>query len=120
MLPSAEHLARRHGAFCLKYRVAWRECSKALAGALELASELAGNREEDEPAALLYALTLRPRVEARRLARDARRHLDLRVDDIDLENLRLGALDPRTGIGFNEVRDFFAARTRDAFLRPVK
>jgi hypothetical protein len=131
MLPSANHLARRHGAFCLKYRVTWRECSEALAGALKVASELAGDRAEDEPAALLYALTLRPRAlgdawigfpvtEACRLARDAGSHLDLRVDDVELENLRLGTLDPRTGIGFGEVRDFVAARTRPAFLRPVK
>jgi len=43
MLPSANHLARRHGAFCLKYRVAWCECSEALAGALAVAPELVGS-----------------------------------------------------------------------------
>jgi hypothetical protein len=130
MLPSADHLARTHGAFCLKYGVPWRDCREALAKALEIASELAKDREEDEPAALLYALTLHPRAlghawadfpitEARKLARDAGRHLDLRANDIELENLRLGTLDPRVGIGFEELRAFLAQRTRPAFLRPV-
>ena len=131
MLPTASELARRHGAYCLKYEVRWRECHVALAEALSVADALARGRVEDEPAALLYSLTLRPRtigdawdafpvLEARRLTREAGRHLDLKADDVALENLRLGVLDPRTGIGFEALRAFLAARTRPAYLRPVK
>lgn len=131
MLPSADHLARRHGAFCLKYSVTWRECRKAFEAALAIASELSKDRPEDEPAALLYALILHPRAlreawlgfpvaEACRLARDADRYLDLSPDDVELENLCLGTLDPRVGVGVEEVQAFIAERTRPAFLRPVR
>src|SRR5262245_33011596 len=100
MLPSAPVLARRHAAFCLKYSVAWRDCAEALEHAVRLATVLCGDRAEDEPAALLLALTLQPRVlgdswsdfpiaEARRLARAQGLHLDIKVTDVELENLRL-------------------------------
>jgi hypothetical protein len=131
MLPSGQELARRHGAFCLKHGVSWRECAVALEEAMAVANALAGGRVEDEPAALLYALTLRPRAlgeawtsfpvaEARRLARAAGLHLDLRVDDLALEDLRLASLDPRLNTGFEELRAFVHARTHAAHLRPVK
>lgn len=129
MLPSADELAHRHGAFCRKYEVAWRECSRALGEALREAEQLAQGRAEDEPAALIYVL--RPRVigaawgafpilEARRLARTAGLLLDLRADDVELENLRLAVLDPRTGVGFEPMRAFIASRARPLHMRSVK
>jgi hypothetical protein len=131
MLPTLNQLAGSHGAYCLKHHVAWHDCSGALGEALALAVELAGDRTEDEPAALLYALTLRPRAldqawlafpvaEACRHARRVGLHLALDVDDVELENLRLGAMDPRLGIGFDQIRAYCAARMRPAYLRRVK
>jgi hypothetical protein len=149
MLPSGRALAARHAAFCSTYGVAWRDCAGAFERALRLAAALAGDRAEDEPAALLLALTLHPRdlgdawsdfpiAEARRLARSQGLHLDVKITDVELENLRLRLVQRRAQhlsrsaagqgepegevahLGFEELRAFLAARTRPLHLRPVR
>lgn len=131
MLPTTRELAKRHGAFCLKKHIKWSECDVELSAALALAEHLTEGRAEDEPAALLYTLSLPARAlgdawlafpleQALRLGREAGLRIDLQPDDVDLMMLLLAVMDPRLGVGFPEVRAFVAARTRPAHLRVVK
>ena len=97
-----------------------------IAEALRMASELAGGRVEDEPAAMLAspcpcggtrsraAWTHFPIVYARNLAaKTLGARLDVELDDLDLGILRLRIV---TGDAtFDEVRTWFAAH-----LRPLK
>jgi hypothetical protein len=154
MLPSARELARRHAAYCLKYNVIWRDCAGALDLMVRLAVALAGDRTEDEPAALLFALTIQPRalgdswtvfpiVETRRLARSQGLSLEVKVTDVELENLRLLLIQHRVRylpggveslpllepdelaavaarLGFLDLCAFLAARMRPLPVRLVK
>jgi hypothetical protein len=154
MLPSARELAQRHAAFCLKYDVRWRDCAPALDVAVRVAAALAGDRAEDEPAALLFALTIQPRalgdawtvfpiIEARRFGRSYGLSLDVKVTDVELENLRLKLIQRRAQLlpggvesllllgaddladmavrlGFLDLLAFLAARTRPLPVRLLK
>jgi hypothetical protein len=89
-----------------------------IAAALGLAQKLAGDRPDDEPAALLFALSRDaralgpawedyPLVCARNMARAAGFELDAWPREVELENLRL-----RVAFGaasFDEVRAWVAA-----------
>jgi hypothetical protein len=92
-----------------------------IAAALQLAVELSGNRPEDEPAALLFALSRHaralgaawedyPLVCARNMARSIGLDLAAWPREVELENLRL-----RVAFGqadFEEVRAWVTAHLR--------
>jgi hypothetical protein len=124
MLPT---LAAIRGAYdFMKLRHRWRR-PLDLVGveeALREAATLAGDRAEDEPAALLYALIRRPMdlsdgwpllayLVAENHAR-AELHADLRLDpsDVDLCALRMRVIarDPAQRARFDDVRAFVHAR----------
>jgi hypothetical protein len=133
MLPKFTALFESHRWLCLNRDVRYTErdlfgAQIAIARARLLAATLA-TREEDEPAALLFALLLE--ADALRGVRDAfpllaarnllmSRGLDLVVDlpgRIELRAIRARALADRNALdelhaGFDAVRTFVAARTR--------
>ena len=133
MLPKFTALFEAHRWLCLNRVVRYTErdlfdAQIAIARARLLAVALAP-REEDEPAALLFALLLE--ADALRGARDAfpllaarnllrSRGLELVVDlpgRLELRAIRAGALADRHALddlhaGFDAVRTFVAARTR--------
>ncbi|MFT3775566.1 MAG: hypothetical protein QM820_60230 [Minicystis sp.] len=129
MLPPLRRLIQRHVDQCKRHHIARRDCDEALANALVLARELAGDREEDEAAALLYALTREARalgdswsdfpiLEAVRVARSSFQHLDVSITDVALEELRLRVV--VRGASFDDVRAFVAPRLRPFHLRVVR
>jgi hypothetical protein len=143
MLPRVAQLIEGHRWFCRAHRIPCRDpeaVDLALDDACRVAASLAGDHAPDEPAALLFALTLKlgalgdawagfPVVVAGNLAvaaLGAELRLD-RADQIALENLRLRAVsrrsafeDPRTSHDerraiFEELRAFVTTR-----LRPLR
>jgi hypothetical protein len=102
-------------------RLSPRRDERLIADALRLAEELSGGRAEDEPAALLFALSRRqralgdawegyPLLCARNMAHMMGWELDLRLDDFELSMLRVRVAWGQAG--FEEVRAWIAARRR--------
>lgn len=96
-----------------------------LAEALREATELAGANEQDEPAALLFALTRRPRTFGKahgrmtlHLAVEQARSLGLalRVDMAVIELMRARIL--RGAIDYEELRAWFAAHLAPVPRKP--
>ena len=94
-----------------------------------MAEQLAGDREEDEAAALLYALTRQVRVlretwgdfpilEAQKVARSNLQSFEITITDVPLQNLRLRIC--ARSATFEELRDFVAAHVRPMHLRIVR
>jgi len=127
MLPRERKLIQRHVDFCRKQRLPRHErADEALIEALTMAEQLAGDRDQDEAAALLYALTKQVRVlreswgdfpilEAQKVARSNLQHFEVEITDVLLENLRLRIC--ARNATFEELRDFVAARVRPLHLR---
>jgi len=125
MLISAADVVEMYGFLALRFR--WRRAPDVVGveEALREADSLAGERIEDAPAALLFALIRRPMdlgdaserlpyvlVEnlARRLGAEVR--LDPLAADMRTLRERILARDPERRATFDDVRAFLAARTR--------
>jgi hypothetical protein len=130
MLPRERLLIQRHVDFCQKHHLQRHErADQAIIEALMMAEELAGDREADEAAALLYALTKQVRVlreswgdfpilEAQKVARSNLQSFAVAITDVPLENVRLRIC--ARSATFEELRDFVAARVRPLHLRLVR
>ncbi len=122
MIPSLAEVRRAYSFHARRFDLPRTFDEPAIAAALRSAVDLAAGRIEDEPAALLFALTRLPRqlgamweglplVLAENLARNVLRlSLRLAPEDVDLENLRLRVA--ARAASFEDVRTFVAARLR--------
>jgi hypothetical protein len=126
MIPSLSEVLVAHARFARRHGLDPRRNEVLIAEALRLAVELAAGRPEDEPAALLFALSLRwnalgaawdalPIVYARNLAAKLGLRLDLDLGDDAVGIFRLRII---TGDApFDEVRAWVAAHLRPASTR---
>ena len=123
MIPPLAALLEAHTLFVRGRRLRPQRDEARLAEALREALELCDGRPQDEPAALLFALSRRPRalgdawdfpvVCARNLARSIlSADLGCEDDDVDFVNLRLRLAAKQAT--FEETLAFLAAR-----LRPI-
>ncbi len=126
MLPTVESVRRAYEFMKLRYR--WRRPPdlEGIEEALREAAMLAGDRAQDEPAALLYALIRRPMdladgwpLLAYLVAENHARNTssaELRLDPSDTElralRMRILARDPAERARFDDVRAFVDARIR--------
>jgi len=116
MLPALEALLEGYALYAKQNRFAPDRDQRRVAEALHEAETLATHREIDEPAALFFALTRRPRAFGKAHGRTTL-HVTIAhanalgfaftVDVAVLELLRARIL--RNAIDFNELRDWFAA-----------
>jgi len=124
MLPSLASVLETQTFLARRFGLDPRCDPKRITEALHEAAELAQDREIDEPAALLFALTRRPRalgalwlraplVLATNQARRLGFHLACDPGDVELENLRLAIIARRAT--FEDVRTWVAA-----CLRPMR
>jgi hypothetical protein len=126
MIPSVERIVQAVGFLGRRFRWRWPTNVAGLREAIAEAEVLAAGREEDEPAALLYALLRRPNdlgdawpllaiLLAENHAAELGRALRLQEDDA-LRSLRMRiiARDPDRRAGFSEVRNFVSARMSPA------
>ncbi len=121
MIPSLPEILRTHTLFARRHALNPRRDETLIAEGLRLAEQLAAGRVEDEPAAVLYALSRRwsalgeawevfPVVYARNLATAGGNRLDISTTDVDLGILRLKIV---TGAAsFEDVRAWLAAHLR--------
>jgi hypothetical protein len=125
MLPDLEALLAGYALYAKQNRFAPDRDEARLADALREAGALAGGHEEDEPAALFFALTRRPRTFGRahgrmtlHLAVQHARALDLALtaDVAVLELMRARIL--REAIDFEDLRDWFAAHLAPVSRKP--
>ncbi|MFO0762246.1 MAG: hypothetical protein U0359_37750 [Byssovorax sp.] len=119
MIPPLDEVRAAHVFLARRFDLSRRLDEVAVAEALREADALAGGRIRDEPAALLFAFTKRPRklgdawqrlplMLAENLARKADMELRLDVRDVELEELRLRvAVRSAT---FDDVRAWVAER----------
>lgn len=125
MLPTVRALVQGHALFCRANGIPCGDCEQAIVAALALAGALSAARSEDEPAALLFALTLHPRplgksweafpiLVAKNLARSIGMELDVEITDVELEHLRLRAVQRGSdrAVAYEAIRTFLAARLR--------
>jgi N-acyl-D-aspartate/D-glutamate deacylase len=125
MLPDLEALLAGYTLYAKQNRFAPERDESRLAEALGEAGALARGHEEDEPAALLFALTRRPRVFGKAHGRMTL-HLTVEqahalglaftADVAVLELMRARVL--REEIGFEELRGWFAARLTRVARKP--
>lgn len=125
MIPPLAAFLAAHAHYARAHRITLHQDEARIAEALREATELSGGRAEDEPAALLFALTARPRALgeawkgfpvlcAANLARSTLgAELRVRFDDPELEDLRLRVVVRRAS--FEEVRTWIATH-----LRPLR
>jgi hypothetical protein len=115
MLPGLEALLAGYALYAKQNRFAPDRDEARLADALGEAALLAGGDQDDEPAALFFALTRRPRIfgkaHGRMTLHLAVAHaralgLALTTDVAVLELMRARIL--REALGFEELRDWFA------------
>ncbi len=121
MIPSLPEVLRAHTLFVRRHALDPRRDEALIAEALHLSERLAAGRLRDEPAALLYSLSLRwnalgeawerfPVIYARNLAIAGGSRLDVSLDDVDLGILRLKVV---TGAAsFDDVRAWVAEHLR--------
>jgi hypothetical protein len=123
MLPSADRLLEGLQFFVRRQGLDVQFERSLLVDALAHAEQLAAGEECDEPAALFYACSCRPRAFGKAApliipfllqsqARAVELELELGPDDIGLVLLRLRVL--RGEIAFDELRGWFASRLRPA------
>jgi len=120
LIPSIDEVRAAHTFLARRFGFSPFLDGAAISDALAEAEDLARGRPEDEPAALLFAFTRRPRqlaeawtrlplVLAENHARRAGAEVRLDVRDVELENLRL-RVTARLAT-FDDVRAWVAART---------
>lgn len=106
MLPALDDLVAGFSLYSARRRIN-RACDpRALGAALREAEKLAAGHEDDEPAALFYALARRPRAAG----------LDLTFTAIELDIHIIRVL--RGEMTFVEIRGWFAARLVPISRRP--
>lgn len=121
MIPTLDEVEAAYAFLARRFGLARELDQEAVADALHEATDLAAGRVEDEPAALLFAMTKRPRrlgdawqalplVLAENMARTSGLALRLDVNDVDLESLRLRVV-ARLAT-FEEVRAWVESRLR--------
>jgi len=125
MLPDLEALLAGYALYAKQNRFTPDRDEARLADALREAGTLAGGHEPDEPAALFFALTRRPRLFGKahgrmtlHLAVEHARALGLALttDIAVLELMRARIL--REAIAFEELRDWFAAHLAPISRKP--
>jgi hypothetical protein len=124
MLPRLEELLDGYAYLKRRHRIRWELDPRGVEDALREAAVLAGDRTEDEPAALFLALTRRrndladawemlPIIVVRNLAPSvlgAELRLDPEDPDLRALRMRILARDPTKRATLEDVRTFFAAR----------
>lgn len=121
MIPPLEEVRAAHVFLVRRFALARRLDESAIIDALHEAAELARGRVEDEPAAILFALTRHPKrlgdawlrlplILAENVARKANMELRLDVHDVALETLRLRVAAKLAT--FEDVRAWMVTRTR--------
>lgn len=125
MLPALEPLLAGYALYAKQNGFVPDRDEVRLADALREAGALAGERERDEPAALFFALTRRPRIFGKahgrmtlHLALEQARSLgfEFTTDLAMLELMRARIL--RDSIGFEDLRDWFADHLASIPRRP--
>lgn len=120
MIPSLAEVRRAYVFHARRHNLPRTFNEPAIAAALHQAAELAGGRIEDEPAALLFALTRHPRdlgeawvglpllLAENHAQSTLGLQLRLPAEDVELENLRLYVTAGQAT--FEDIRAFVAGR----------